>query len=310
MKRVFAGLLGCILLFGMCTLAAAHTPVIHDSDWPVFIDGQKVAFSDSKNLKIDGSEVVPVKYLCRYLGYTLTQDPQSGLIAITEGEACKNSEGLIQCAELFLGVQTAIHYTTKQGEADALRASDDTPLFYVVGDEIYTSPYYLGRFLNLKVSSYAGQQVHIYTRNYLAQNIPQAVSTISVSDVAGELKILYNGGVCNFTAKPFVDAAGRTQVPVRELCEWLDMPVTWYADSQTVGISSVSASYKEAAAKLAGGGAGGDSYWFTIGEERYRRNGTYYEMDTTAQIIDGRAYVPLRYLAQAMGYEVAYNAGS
>ena len=131
--------------------------------------------------------------------------------------------------------------------------------------------------------------------------------TIFVKDFPDtEIRIELDGKELEFTNKPFIDNEGRTQVPIREFCEQLNYSVLWWEETQTVSISTVPPDLD----KSNGGGAAGDNYFFTIGENRYRRGGTYYDMDTAAQIIDGRTYVPLRYLAQAARYNIAYNPTS
>ena len=43
-----------------------------------------------------------------------------------------------------------------------------------------------------------------------------------------------------------------------------------------------------------------------IGEKNYEINGKIRETDTAAQIRDDRAYVPLRAIAELLGYNVVY----
>ena len=50
------------------------------------------------------------------------------------------------------------------------------------------------------------------------------------------------------------------------------------------------------------------TYFLTSIQKQYRINGDYYKMDTASKIINDRTYVPLRYLAEALGYEVSYDA--
>ena len=128
---------------------------------------------------------------------------------------------------------------------------------------------------------------------------------INVINHDGEIKINVEGKELTFDDRPFVDEHGRTQIPVREFCEQLGCSVNWYEETRTVSVSAVS----DEESKV-NGGSGGDSVWFTIGEKIYRKNAVYYEMDTKAQLIGGRTYVPLRYLAEAMSYNVKYNQSS
>lgn len=97
-------------------------------------------------------------------------------------------------------------------------------------------------------------------------------------------------------AQPFIDENGRTQIPLRAFSESIGKQIYWYEDTQTVCVSSVPE----------GTAAGGMNVWFTIGENRYRVNGDYYDMDTAAIIKDERTYIPVRFAAEAMGLTVEW----
>ena len=105
-----------------------------------------------------------------------------------------------------------------------------------------------------------------------------------------------------FSEEPFIDTAGRTQVPVRDLAEQLGMEVSWFEDEKQISIST--------AVTEGNGGAGGDSYHFVIGENRYRKNSTYYEADTSAVIINDTAFVPLRFFCEMLGYGISFTDNS
>lgn len=47
-----------------------------------------------------------------------------------------------------------------------------------------------------------------------------------------------------------------------------------------------------------------------IGEKKLVIDGAETEMDTAAQIVNDRTYVPLRFVAQALGYKVNYGAAA
>lgn len=105
-----------------------------------------------------------------------------------------------------------------------------------------------------------------------------------------------------FSVEPFIDTAGRTQVPVRDIAEQLGMEVSWFEDEKQISISPAVTEDK--------GGAGGDSYHFVIGENRYRKNSTYYEADTSAVIINDTAFVPLRFFCEMLGYGISFTDNS
>ncbi len=151
-----------------------------------------------------------------------------------------------------------------------------------------------------------GAYVDVNNQKEQAENAPEYLGHIFVYSFPDEeMEIRLDGKTMSFIDKPFIDADGRTQIPVREFCEQLGCSVTWIPDSQKVLVSTVTEEENKV-----NGGAGGDSFSFVIGERQYTINGTKYDMDTEAQIINNRTYVPLRYLAEAMNYYVAYNPSS
>ena len=96
-----------------------------------------------------------------------------------------------------------------------------------------------------------------------------------------------------------VEKDNRTFVPVRFLLEYLDFKVDWDDETQTaVGINK-----------------DGDSFLVQIGNKTlfyFKENGQKTEtkqMDVAPflNLSEGRTYVPLRFLAEAMGYTVGWD---
>ena len=94
-------------------------------------------------------------------------------------------------------------------------------------------------------------------------------------------------------AAPYVDSNWRTMVPLRALMEGFDAEVIWDNDDRTVTIN-----YNE------------QTIVMTIDEDTYTVNGEEMTMDTEPVIQGDRTYVPIRFAAEAMGFEVTplYNA--
>lgn len=90
-------------------------------------------------------------------------------------------------------------------------------------------------------------------------------------------------------AKPFIDENDRTQVPVRAVAEMLDCKVDWNGETQTVTITK-----------------NGEVITLVIGEDVMSKNGEQIQMDTKAMIKDERTYIPVRFIAEAMDYQVSY----
>lgn len=90
----------------------------------------------------------------------------------------------------------------------------------------------------------------------------------------------------------FIDAANRTQVPIRVLATSLGKSISWNAASKTATIDG--------------------TVVIKIGASELKNvNGTI-KMDTQAMIKDGRTYVPARYISEALGLGVSTSdsAGS
>ncbi len=117
-------------------------------------------------------------------------------------------------------------------------------------------------------------------------------SVVKVTEFIKEQKIeiTLDGTLLHLENPLFVDETGRIQIPVRECAEIFEYDVVWNDDDPNrVGIIADA------------------FYWFGFGETHYRKNETFYEMETSACLVNDRAYVPLRYLCESMGYVVEYE---
>ena len=96
---------------------------------------------------------------------------------------------------------------------------------------------------------------------------------------------MFDGSADNLGA-PYIDSAWRTMVPVRVLAESFGADVE-YADNVVTIVD------------------GDTTVVMNIGEETYTVNGEEKAMDTAAVIgDDDRTYVPVRFVAEALGYSV------
>ena len=91
-------------------------------------------------------------------------------------------------------------------------------------------------------------------------------------------------------AQPFVDENGRTQVPIRAVSEMLDCKVDWDDTSKTATITKEN----------------GDVVKVTLGSDVLTVNNKLSQMDTTAIIKDDRTFIPVRFVAEALGLEVEW----
>lgn len=122
-------------------------------------------------------------------------------------------------------------------------------------------------------------------------------STVSVYASPGKdlrmLPIIVNGHKVRFPdTEPYIDTNGRTMVPVRFVSEKLGGEVTWDANTKTVGIN-----YK------------GKSISLPVGSKTVSIDSTKIELDTAAEMVEGRTMVPLRFVSEAMESTVKFDNG-
>lgn len=89
-------------------------------------------------------------------------------------------------------------------------------------------------------------------------------------------------------AQPFIDDNDRTQIPIRAVAEMLDCTVDWDGETKTVTVTRWN----------------DDVVSLVIGSDIMTVNGEQLQMDTAAIIKDDRTYIPVRFVAEAVGYEV------
>ena len=91
-----------------------------------------------------------------------------------------------------------------------------------------------------------------------------------------------------YDAQPYIDDSGRTQIPVRVVAELLSCGVVWNDETKTAVITNKN----------------GDIVKITINSNVLTKNSEKIEMDTAAIIKDERTYIPVRFVAEAMGLTV------
>jgi hypothetical protein len=109
------------------------------------------------------------------------------------------------------------------------------------------------------------------------------------------LTVKYNGEAVVFPdAQPFVDENSRTLIPVRFVAETMGAAVSWNQETQTAVIEQNGITIKVP--------IGSDTISVT-------ENGSTntVKMDTAAIISEERTYVPIRYVAEALGAWVSYS---
>lgn len=119
--------------------------------------------------------------------------------------------------------------------------------------------------------------------------------TTSESIGSGVLTVKYNGEAVVFPdAQPFVDENSRTLIPVRFVAETMGAAVSWNQETQTAVIEQNGVTVSVP--------IGSDT--ITIAQNGGTRT---VKMDTAAIIREERTYVPIRYVAEALGAWVSYS---
>ena len=111
----------------------------------------------------------------------------------------------------------------------------------------------------------------------------------SVVMTIGSTDYVVNNNIVDGDAAPYIDSNWRTMVPIRALMESFDAEVVWSeADPDVVTINY----------------DGGTQIIMNVGEETYTINGVEGEMDTVPVNNNGRVYVPVRFVAEGIGFSV------
>ncbi|MEE0511535.1 MAG: copper amine oxidase N-terminal domain-containing protein [Peptococcaceae bacterium] len=114
---------------------------------------------------------------------------------------------------------------------------------------------------------------------------PAAQNTVVMT--IGSTDYVVNNDIISGDAAPYVDSNWRTMVPFRVLGETFGATVDWDQDNKTVTYTY-----------------GNTTLTMTIGSTTYTVNGEDKTMDTAPVLNGDRTYVPVRFVAEALGYEV------
>ncbi|MCX7715637.1 MAG: copper amine oxidase N-terminal domain-containing protein [Clostridia bacterium] len=112
--------------------------------------------------------------------------------------------------------------------------------------------------------------------------------------VGGQVSVLLDGNALEFDAVPFIED-GRTMVPMRGIFEAVGADVAWDEDTKTV--LAVRTKGQETSVVSLQIDA---DYAFVNGEKKV--------LDVPAKIVGDRTFVPLRFIAEALGETVEWNA--
>jgi hypothetical protein len=109
---------------------------------------------------------------------------------------------------------------------------------------------------------------------------------------ANEIKVYVNGEEVIFDDPPRIEG-GRTLVPLRAIAEAMGMPIDWDESTSTITISHDKITLK-----------------MIIGSSSPTINGELVPIEVPARIINGRTFVPVRFISDAFGSDVAWLGDS
>ena len=132
----------------------------------------------------------------------------------------------------------------------------------------------------------ADKKIYAATLEYTFGEADVNADTI-VAMTIGSSDIIVNNDIVSGDAAPFVDSNWRTMVPVRALSEAFGGTADWDGDARTVTVVN-----------------GDTTIVFTADSDKYTVNDEEKTMDTELTIIDGRTYVPVKFVAEELGYKV------
>ncbi|XID94312.1 copper amine oxidase N-terminal domain-containing protein [Paenibacillaceae bacterium WGS1546] len=108
------------------------------------------------------------------------------------------------------------------------------------------------------------------------------------------IPIIVNGQKVRFPdTEPYVNTDGRTMVPVRFVSEKLGAEVTWDNSTETATIK-----YE------------GKTIQMPIGSKTVTVDGVQQELDTAAEMYEGRTMVPLRFVSEVLDSTVEWDSGA
>ena len=218
-----------------------------------------------------------------YDTYTLAFDP-------TEGDVNKDNKVAVSVVDADENLANKVDgklsaYIADQSNADAkVSVSVNDKVENGKGSlEIYSDK---ETTVDVVVAVKSGAAIYAATLEYtVGAEDPYANQAVVMT--IGSTDYVVNNEIISGDAAPYVDSAWRTMVPFRVLGETFGAKVAWDQDAQTVTYTY-----------------GDTELVMTIGEDTYTLNGEEQTMDTAPVLSGDRTYVPVRFVAEDLGYTV------
>jgi len=123
--------------------------------------------------------------------------------------------------------------------------------------------------------------------------INQATTNNNAITVTKYVTVTVNGQPIQSDVTPFINADGRTMLPIRAISEALGAQVEWDAATQTATLT-----------------LGDKIVKVQIGQNNIYVNGTPVAMDTAAVIKDGRTLLPVRAIGESLGAKISWDGST
>ncbi len=120
----------------------------------------------------------------------------------------------------------------------------------------------------------------------------QVKTNLTSNPAADKIRVKFNNRLLTFEVEPII-VNGRTLVPLRTIFEALGATVDWDGSKQRVSANRASTVVE-----------------LTIGSLHPTVNGQDWPLEVPAQIVNGRTLAPLRFVAEAFGSKVNWDAAS
>ena len=133
----------------------------------------------------------------------------------------------------------------------------------------------------------AGTEAYYGTLEYTF-GAEDALANRTVVMTIDSTEYVVNNKIITGDAAPYIDSNWRTMVPIRALAESFDAEVIWNQDDSTVTINF----------------DGDTTIVMTVGETAYTVDGAEATMDTEPVNAGDRVYVPVRFAAEGLGFNV------
>lgn len=236
---------------------------------------------DEENGKYVEKELTVVK---NYLGETLSFDPTSGVV----DEDNKVTVSVVDEKGNVSKVNGQLYaYVEDQSNADAYVEAN------VKNNEVKNGKGTLTLYSDAEgtadvrvVVEAANGELYGTTFTYTFGDEDEYAGRYVVMTI-GSSDYLINNEIVKGDAAPYVDDAWRTMVPFRVLGEAFGAEVDWNQEAQSVTYT-----------------VGDTEIVMTIGENTYTLNGEEQTMDTAPVLSGDRTYVPVRFVAEDLGFEV------